>query len=119
MEGTSKFLTLCTKKGHNSDPLKRKARDIERIELTHEMLKLPAPPGDGVTSLSFSPAADDYLLVSSWDSTTRLYSSTDQGQYTSKFTFDFGGAALTSCYGASTNEGFSGLVSIDSIILYA
>lgn len=48
---------------------------------------LSAPPGDGISCLSFAPTAfADNLLVSSWDSTTRLY---DAQQNFPKATYNF------------------------------
>ena len=48
---------------------------------------LLAPPGDGISCLSFAPAASaENLLVSSWDSTTRLY---DSAQNFPKATYNF------------------------------
>ena len=35
--------------------------------------KIGQPPTDGITSLQFSPNSSQYLLVSSWDSSVRLY----------------------------------------------
>lgn len=48
---------------------------------------LSAPPGDGISCLSFAPASSgENLLVTSWDSTTRLY---DSIQNFPKATFNF------------------------------
>lgn len=35
--------------------------------------KLKSPPDDGITSVRFSPSSAPYLIVSSWDSSVRLY----------------------------------------------
>jgi len=35
--------------------------------------KLKTPPQDGITNVTFSPASSQLLLVSSWDTTVRLY----------------------------------------------
>lgn len=61
---------------------------------------LAAPPGDGISSIAFSPFAADLLLLSSWDSTARLYNVI---QNMPKFTFNFMGASLTCCFDASSS----------------
>jgi WD40 repeat protein len=35
--------------------------------------KLKTPPEDGISSVKFGPNSSQFLLVSSWDSTVRLY----------------------------------------------
>jgi len=35
--------------------------------------KLKTPPEDGISSVKFGPNSAQFLLVSSWDSTVRLY----------------------------------------------
>ncbi len=72
---------------------------------------LAAPPGDGISSLSFSPVKNELLLVSSWDSTTRLY---DVVNNIPKMTFDFGGAVLSSCFDPSGLIAYSG--GLDKIV---
>ena len=67
---------------------------------------LAAPPGDGISSVSFSPNEVGILLVSSWDSTTRLYNVI---QNMPKFTFNFMGASLTCCFdNFLSNTAYSG-----------
>ena len=47
--------------------------------------KLKSPPEDGISSVAFSPSSSQFLLVSSWDSTVRLYdvfSNTQRLKYT-------------------------------------
>jgi WD40 repeat protein len=60
-----------------------------------EQVTLNAPPGDGISSVAFSSGPDNLLLVSSWDSTTRLY---DALQNFPKATYNFGGSCLTCCF---------------------
>ena len=40
---------------------------------TPNEFKLDNAPDDGISSLKFGPNTSQYLLVSSWDSTVRLY----------------------------------------------
>ena len=40
---------------------------------TPNEFKLDSAPDDGISSLKFGPNTSQYLLVSSWDSTVRLY----------------------------------------------
>jgi len=47
--------------------------------------KVKTPPGDGITNVTFSPDSPQFLLVSSWDKTVRLYdisSNTQRLSYT-------------------------------------
>lgn len=66
---------------------------------------LAAPPGDGISSLSFSPTAEELLLLSSWDCTTRLY---DVSRNQLKNTYDFSGASLCCSFDCSGQQGYSG-----------
>lgn len=60
-----------------------------------EEYRLVAPPGDGISDVKFSPSLSNLLLVSSWDSTTRLYDATRNA---SKATFNYKAASLTCCF---------------------
>ncbi len=40
---------------------------------TPNEFKLDNAPEDGISGVKFSPTSSQYLLVSSWDSTVRLY----------------------------------------------
>mmetsp|Transcript_19142 Transcript_19142/g.18483 ORF Transcript_19142/g.18483 Transcript_19142/m.18483 type:complete len:326 (+) Transcript_19142:156-1133(+) len=65
---------------------------------------LSSPPGDGISCVTFAPSnSPDNLLVSSWDSTTRLY---DSSQNFAKATYNFSGACLTCCF--DDNDGNTG-----------
>mmetsp|Transcript_1569 Transcript_1569/g.2511 ORF Transcript_1569/g.2511 Transcript_1569/m.2511 type:complete len:326 (+) Transcript_1569:91-1068(+) len=55
---------------------------------------LRAPPGDGISCLSFSPYSK-LLLLSSWDSTARLY---DVSNNSPKATFNFRAGTLACCF---------------------
>ena len=67
---------------------------------------LSAPPGDGVSSLSFSPVVGSLdLLVGSWDTTVRLY---DAARNSCKLTCTLGGACLGSCFGVDGALAFAG-----------
>ena len=35
--------------------------------------KLDNPPGDGISAVKFGPSSSQFLLVSSWDESVRLY----------------------------------------------
>ena len=41
-------------------------------ELSNE-IRLNSPPQDGISAIKFAPNSSQFLLVSSWDSTVRLY----------------------------------------------
>jgi len=69
----------------------------------HEAV-LSAPPGDGISCLNFSPISNSLLMVSSWDTTARLY---DVSQNLSKATFTFKAASLGCCL-SSDEKGFAG-----------
>lgn len=83
---------------------------------------VPAPPSDGITSLSFSPntKGPEYLLSSSWDGTVRVYETSDL--HPSGFipkacikVFESGGGArMPPPPGAST---FSGLPPVTSSLV--
>ena len=71
---------------------------------------LNAPPGDGISCLAFSPVSagngEENLLVSSWDSTVRLY---DPQHNFPKATYNFSAACLACCFdGSSPNISFCG-----------
>jgi cell cycle arrest protein BUB3 len=54
---------------------------------------------DGITSLSFSPRAEDLLLSGSWDGTARLF---DARGNTLRHVFDHGSPVLSSCFVGKT-----------------
>ncbi|KAI9025822.1 mitotic checkpoint protein BUB3-like protein [Phycomyces nitens] len=54
------------------------------------------PPRDGISSLAFNPQDSNQLLVSSWDSTVRLYDVQHNQQL---LQFDHEGAVLEACFG--------------------
>ena len=60
-------------------------------------------PGDSVSCLAFSPSISSELLVTSWDSTARLY---DPLQNFCKATYNFSGACLACCF--NSNDGSAG-----------
>lgn len=75
---------------------------------------LSAPPGDGISSMCFSPVDNTAnLLVSSWDSTVRLYSpqsgsSGYAGGLEARYTHYFDGAVLSCCYSGDGYQAFCG-----------
>jgi len=66
---------------------------------------LNAPPGDGVSSISFSPLDFTTLVVGSWDTTVRLY---DVANNSNKLTCTLGGACLCTCFSADGAVLFAG-----------
>lgn len=66
---------------------------------------LAAPPGDGISSVCFSPTQTELLLVTSWDGTMRLY---DAIRNTPRSTFNFNGACLTGCFNYEGSGAFVG-----------
>jgi cell cycle arrest protein BUB3 len=68
-------------------------------------IMLVAPPSDGISNVSFSRVRKELLLVTSWDSTTRLY---DVMNNTPKATYDFGGACLSCCFDLDDKNAYSG-----------
>lgn len=66
--------------------------------------ELANPPSDGISAVVFSPQPANFLLVGSWDSTTRLYDVVNNS-LRSKFTSQ--GPVFDVCF-AETTRGFSG-----------
>lgn len=67
---------------------------------------LRAPPGDGVSSLGFSPVRGSLdLVVGSWDATVRLY---DAGANSNKLTCMLSGACLSCCFGPDGAVAYAG-----------
>ena len=67
--------------------------------------ELNQPPSDGITNVCFSPAPNSaHLLVSSWDSSVRLY---DVTQNTLQLTHTHPYAVLDCCF-AEAEQSFSG-----------
>ncbi|PSN38337.1 Mitotic checkpoint protein BUB3 [Blattella germanica] len=48
-------------------------KDIEAMTESRTEFKLKTPPEDGISSVKFGPNSAQFLLVSSWDNTVRLY----------------------------------------------
>jgi cell cycle arrest protein BUB3 len=70
-----------------------------------EEIRISAPPGDGISKVIFSPIQSELLLVSSWDSSARLY---DVLQNIPKSTHAFDGAVLTCEFDASGTHAYAG-----------
>eukprot|EP00040_Diaphanoeca_grandis_P024581 m.135327 g.135327 ORF g.135327 m.135327 type:complete len:324 (+) comp29788_c1_seq1:205-1176(+) len=66
--------------------------------------ELNQPPTDGISSLSFSPAPANFLMVTSWDQTVRLYDVVSNSLRTK---FEVGTPVLSGCI-SSPIQGFSG-----------
>jgi cell cycle arrest protein BUB3 len=66
---------------------------------------LSAPPGDGISSVCFNPKQADSLLVSSWDSTVRLYNVRDNLPTSTHY---LDGAVLTCCYNDDGYQAYCG-----------
>uniref|UniRef100_A0AAV2LHG6 Mitotic checkpoint protein BUB3 n=1 Tax=Knipowitschia caucasica TaxID=637954 RepID=A0AAV2LHG6_KNICA len=65
-------------KGRGKEREKMDNANLTTRHRSHEMTgsneyKLSAAPEDGVSAVKFSPSASQFLLVSSWDSSVRLY----------------------------------------------
>ena len=58
---------------------------------------LVAPPEDGISDLSFSPAAE-YLAVASWDKKVRIYEINPQGGSEGKTLFEHEQPVLSCCW---------------------
>jgi len=62
--------------------------------------KIGQPPTDGITSLQFSPNSSQYLLVSSWDSSVRLY---DINANTMRIQYKHSAPVLDCCFHDATH----------------
>ena len=60
--------------------------------------QLNSPPSDGITAVKFSPTSSQFLLVSSWDSTVRLY---DAQANTQRMRYSHAGPVLDCCFHVS------------------
>ncbi|KAF9621206.1 hypothetical protein IFM89_016700 [Coptis chinensis] len=72
--------------------------------------KLSDPPSDGITNITFS-SHTNHLLVSSWDSTVRLY---DPSENVLKVKFTHGGSVLDCCFDEDSSGFFS--ASLDNTV---
>uniref|UniRef100_T1IIQ6 Mitotic checkpoint protein BUB3 n=1 Tax=Strigamia maritima TaxID=126957 RepID=T1IIQ6_STRMM len=57
--------------------------------------KLNNPPTDGISAVKFGPNSSQFLLVSSWDTTVRLY---DVSNNTMRMKYSHGAAVLDCCF---------------------
>ncbi|KAJ3859269.1 WD40 repeat-like protein [Lentinula novae-zelandiae] len=80
---------------------------------------LPSPPFDSISKVQYSPTNPNQLLVSSWDTTVKLYDVGDDasGSKTSeqKCKFDHRAAVLACCF-LDAEHGFSG--GLDNTVRY-
>ncbi|CAH9100258.1 unnamed protein product [Cuscuta europaea] len=74
--------------------------------------ELADPPKDGISNLRFSNHSD-LLLVSSWDTTVRLYDASVNAPNSLRGTFSHGGAVLDCCF-HDDSSGFS--ASLDNTV---
>lgn len=65
--------------------------------------KLNQTPDDGISSVKFSPNTSQFLLVSSWDTTVRLY---DVPANTMRLKYQHSGAVLDCAFYVSVGEVF-------------
>lgn len=65
---------------------------------TRTEFKLNNPPGDGITSVKFGPNSSQFLLVSSWDNTVRLYDILTNNM---RLKYEHDMAVLDSCFQVS------------------
>ncbi|CAG8469509.1 6302_t:CDS:2 [Paraglomus brasilianum] len=70
--------------------------------------RIPDPPGDGISALAFSPVAD-YLAVSSWDTSVRIYEvNAAAGAAYGKALYKHDGAALCCAWSKDGSKLVSG-----------
>ncbi|KAK7685502.1 hypothetical protein QCA50_011366 [Cerrena zonata] len=69
-----------------------------------DQIELSSPPFDGISTVRFAPTNPSQLLVSSWDTSVRLY---DVDTNEQKAKFDHRAAVLTTCF-ADSSRAFSG-----------
>lgn len=62
---------------------------------TPNEFKLNSPPGDGISAVKFGPNSSQFLLVSSWDTTVRLYDVTSN---TMRMKYNHPGPVLDCCF---------------------
>lgn len=74
-----------------------------------QTLTLPSPPFDSISSVRYSPSNPDHLLVSSWDTSVRLYEVGENGgkESEAKAKFDHRAPVLACCFSDATHA-FSG-----------
>lgn len=72
--------------------------------MSDSQFELKGAPFDGISSVQFSPASSNFLLVSSWDSTVRLY---DIAANEEKTKFDHRAAVLSTTF-SDTSHAYSG-----------
>ena len=68
------------------------------LSMTGEMpneSKLNNPPDDGISAVKFGPGSSQFLLVSSWDSTVRLY---DVSTNFMRMKYNHSAAVLDCCF---------------------
>ncbi|KAK0472246.1 WD40-repeat-containing domain protein [Armillaria novae-zelandiae] len=73
---------------------------------------LASPPFDSISQVRFSPASPEHLLVSSWDTTVRMYDTGDgdgEGEGEQRAKFDHRAAVLSCCWEDGANAYSGGL----------
>ncbi|KAH9957637.1 WD40 repeat-like protein [Lactifluus volemus] len=73
--------------------------------MTDSQLEIKGAPFDSISSLQFSPASSNFLLVSAWDSTVRLY---DIAANKEKTKFDHRAAVLSTIFSDASHAYSSG-----------
>lgn len=77
--------------------------------------EVTSPPGDGVTSLHFSPVAQPCLLLSSsWDQTLRIWEISANGQTLAKAATQLSQPLLCSAWSPDGTAAFAGEVALAS-----
>ncbi|KAG6854543.1 hypothetical protein C0991_005455 [Blastosporella zonata] len=76
--------------------------------MSDEQISLPSPPFDSISSVRYSPTNPDHLLVSSWDTTVRLYEVGNKTRQTeAKAKFEHRAPVLACCF-SDASHAFSG-----------
>ncbi|KAF7327582.1 Poly + rna export protein [Mycena kentingensis (nom. inval.)] len=70
-------------------------------------IEVANPPNDSISGLAWSPQAN-YLSVSSWDNSVRIYEIGPSGESQGKAMFEHQGPALSVCWNKEGNKVFSG-----------
>ena len=89
----------------SQDPSSSSSSSSSRSEF-----RLSSPPGDGISRVRFGPASSQFLLVSSWDNTIRLY---DVLNHTQRVRFDHAAPALDCCFQVGTKSCIGKLIVFD------
>ncbi|KAF8240272.1 WD40 repeat-like protein [Tricholoma matsutake] len=74
--------------------------------MSDDQIFISSPPFDSISSVRYSPTNPDHLLVSSWDTSVRLYQIGNESEQIAKF--DHRAAVLACCFNSNGTHGYSG-----------